>query len=112
MFLKVIACQIALREICHVGASARHTVDLEFVTQGLHDRPSAGREELQKRIDAVPPNKYDAILVGYALCGNITAQLTTAHTPLVIPRGHDCITFFLGSKERYQRQSEDHPGSY
>jgi len=111
-YFKVIACEIALREICHVTATARHIVDLEFLTQGLHDHPKAGQEEVQKRIDAVPAGKYSAILVGYGLCGNIVAGLTAHHTPLIIPRGHDCITFFLGSKERYQQFSEAHPGSY
>jgi hypothetical protein len=111
-FFKVIACEIAFREICHVAARCRHIVDLEFLTQGLHDHPNAGREEVQKRIAAVPAGKYDAILVGYALCGNIINGLSTSHTPLVIPRGHDCITFFLGSKERYQQYSDAHPGSY
>ncbi len=111
-FLRVIACEIAFREICYAAARCRHVVDLEFLTQGLHDHPNAGREEVQKRIDAVPAGKYDAILVGYGLCGNIISGLHTAHTPLIIPRGHDCITFFLGSKERYQQFSESHPGSY
>jgi hypothetical protein len=27
-------------------------------------------------------------------------------------RAHDCITFFLGSKERYQTQFTDQPGTY
>jgi hypothetical protein len=112
MFLKVIACEIAFREICYVASQSRHLIDLEFVTQGLHDTPLKGREELQRRINEVPEGKYDAILVGYALCGNIITGLTTRHTPLVIPRAHDCITFFLGSRERYQSFSETHPGSY
>jgi len=43
---------------------------------------------------------------------DIINGLTTSHTPLVIPRGHDCITLFLGSMERYQRLSSTHPGSY
>lgn len=112
MFLKVIACEIALREIAFVASQARHIVDLEFVNQGLHDHPNLGREEVQKRIDAVPSGKYDAILLGYALCGNILSGIRAGETQLVIPRGHDCITFFLGSMERYQRLSEAHPGSY
>lgn len=112
MFLKVIACEIALREIAFVASQARHMVDLEFVNQGLHDHPNLGREEVQKRIDAVPSGKYDAILLGYALCGNILSGIRAGETQLVIPRGHDCITFFLGSMERYQRLSEAHPGSY
>jgi hypothetical protein len=112
MFLKVIACEIAFREIAYVAAQSRHLVDVEFLTQGLHDHPSQGREEVQKRIDALPAGKYDAILIGYGLCGNLIRGVRAVHTPLVVPRAHDCITMFLGSKERYQRLSEARPGSY
>ena len=112
MFLKVIACEIALRELYHLAARSPHLLDLEFLTQGHHDRPARGRAELQQRIDAVPAGKYDAILLGYGLCSSIAAGLTTAHTRLVIPRAHDCITFFLGSKERYRECFDAHPGTY
>jgi hypothetical protein len=30
----------------------------------------------------------------------------------VVPRAHDCITFFLGSKERYQSCFQERPGTY
>jgi hypothetical protein len=112
MFLKIIACEIAFREIAFVAAQSRHVIDLEFLTQGLHDTPDRGREELQKRLDALPSNRYDAVLIGYGLCGSILNGLRAVQTPLVIPRAHDCITFFLGSAERYRRLSETHPGSY
>jgi hypothetical protein len=111
-FLKVIACEIAFREICHVAARSLNLVDLEFLTQGLHDTPCAGCGEIQRRIDAVPAGRYDAILIGYGLCGNILTGLKARHTPLVFPRAHDCITFFLGSKERYQQISEARVGAY
>ena len=112
MFLKVIACEIAVRELYYTAARTRHLIDLEFLTQGYHDTPAIGRAEVQKRIDAVPAGKYEAILLGYGLCSNILTGLTTAHTPLVIPRAHDCITFFLGSKERYQQCFAERPGTY
>jgi len=112
MFLKIIACEIAVREIFQVAARCRHLIDVEFLTQGYHDIPATGRGEIQKRIDAVPAGKYDAILLGYGLCSNILTGLTTAHTRLVIPRAHDCITFFLGSKERYSEFFNAHPGTY
>ncbi len=112
MFFKVIACEIARREICHLAAQSPHLVDLEFLNQGLHDHPARGHDEIQRRIDAVPAGRFDAILIGYALCSSILSRLTTAHTPLVIPRAHDCITFFLGSKERYQTCFLDRPGTY
>lgn len=110
--LKVIACEIAVREICHVAASAPHLVDLEFLTQGYHDVPAQGRAEIQRRIDAVPAGRYDAILLGYGLCSNILTGLFCPHTPLVIPRAHDCIALFLGSKERYQQLFDTRPGAY
>ena len=112
MFFKVIACEIAFREICFTAAQSRNLLDLEFVTQGHHDVPRAGCLDLQRRIDAVPAGKYDAILLGYALCGNILAGLKTEHTPLVIPRAHDCISFFLGSRGRYDQLAAERPGTY
>jgi hypothetical protein len=30
----------------------------------------------------------------------------------VVPRAHDCITLYLGSKERYAAQMRDEPGTY
>jgi hypothetical protein len=112
MFFKVIACEIAFREICYAAAVSQNLIDTEFLTQGYHDIPATGRAEIQKRIDAVPAGKYDAILLGYGLCSNILTGLTTAHTQLVIPRAHDCITFFLGSKERYKACFDSKPGTY
>ena len=111
-YFKVIACEIAFREICRAAAATPSILDLEFLTQGLHDQPSQGRLEIQKRIDAVPAGRYDAILIGYGLCSSILNGLSCPHTPLAIPRAHDCITFFLGSKERYQRCFSERPGTY
>ena len=86
---KVIACEIAVREICQVAATSRNILDLEFLPQGYHDTPAKGQVEIQKRIDAVPEGKYDAILLGYGLCSSILTGLRTRHTRLVIPRAHD-----------------------
>src|SRR6516162_10166018 len=110
MFLKVIACEIAARELYYVAARSQNLVDLEFLTQGHHDTPAIGREEIQRRIHAVPVGKYDAILIGYGLCSNILAGLTTSHTKMIVPRVHDCISFFLGSRDRYQQCFTERPG--
>jgi hypothetical protein len=112
MFLKVIACEIAVRELQHTASRSKNLVDLDFLSQGHHDTPASGREEIQQRINAVPPGKYDRIVIGYALCSSILAGLTAADTPLVIPRAHDCITFFMGSRERYERHFAERPGTY
>ncbi len=108
----MIACEIAFREICYTAARSPNLLDLEFLTQGHHDTPTAGRLDIQQRIDAVPAGKYDAIVLGYGLCSHLLAGLTTAHTPLVMPRAHDCITLFLGSKQRYQEFFDANPGTY
>jgi hypothetical protein len=112
LFLKVLACEIVFRELSYTAARSRNLIDLEFLTQGHHDKPAHGRLDLQQRIDAVPAGKYDAIVLGYGLCSNILSGLTAVHTPLVIPRAHDCITFFLGSKERYRELFDANPGTY
>lgn len=112
MYSKIIACEIAFREICWCMAQSRNVHDPEFLIQGYHDNPVLGKDKIQERIDAVPEGKYDAILIGYGLCDNILTGLTSRHTPLVVPRAHDCITFFLGSKERYTEHFKSHPGTY
>jgi hypothetical protein len=113
MRIKLIACEVFFRELCHVLARATNQVDVEFLPKGLHDLPSglmSGR--LQERIDAVEPGRYDRIVMAYGLCNNGTSGLVARHTPLVIPRGHDCITVFLGDRTRYARYFADHPGTY
>jgi hypothetical protein len=54
----------------------------------------------------------DAIALGYGLCSNGILGLVARSAPLVIPRAHDCITFFLGSKDSYHRHFHDEPGTY
>jgi hypothetical protein len=52
------------------------------------------------------------VLLGYGLCSNGLVGLTAPGIPLVIPRAHDCITLFLGSKERYLDCFQAHTGVY
>jgi hypothetical protein len=112
MILKAIACEIAARELYYAAARSRNLIDLELLPQGYHDTPAIGRAEVQKRIDAVPAQKYDAIVLGYGLCSNILTGLAAPHTRLVVPRAHDCITLFLGSKGRYETCFGERPGTY
>jgi hypothetical protein len=112
MFLKAIACEVAFREICHCAAHSPNQFDLDFLSQGYHDNPELGIHRIQERIDVVEEGRFDAVLVGYGLCNNMLKGLEARHTPLVIPRAHDCITFFLGSKERYKEYFLEHSGTY
>jgi Protein of unknown function (DUF1638) len=120
MRLKLICCEVLYREVCHVIAASPNVVDVEFLPKGLHDIGSAGmRERLQAALDRVgcPPEGgrtacYDAVLFGYGLCNNGLAGLRAPEIPVVVPRAHDCITLFLGSKERYLEYFNSHPGVY
>ena len=55
---------------------------------------------------------FEAILIGYGLCSNGIMGISSNKYKLVIPRAHDCITFLLGSKEKYSKYFTDMPGTY
>ena len=113
MRLKLIACEILYREICAAVARSTNRVDVEFLPKGLHDIGQEGMSgRLQEVLGEVDESNYDAVLLGYALCSNGLVGLTARSIPLVIPRGHDCITLFLGSKERYLDYFQNNPGVY
>jgi hypothetical protein len=111
MTLKLIACEVFYREVCACVASSPHRIDIEFTPKGAHDRSDTLREMLQSKIDAAESGEqaYDAILLGFGLCGNSTRGLAARKIPLVIPRAHDCCTIFLGSRERFREHFKDNP---
>ena len=112
MHLMCLACDVLARPVYLCAARSPHMVDIELFRRGLHNQPADLRGKLQARIDALSGPPYDAIVMGYGLCGQASAGLIGRGVPLVIPRAHDCITLFLGSRERYQHQFENFPGTY
>jgi len=113
MQLKLIACEVLTREVCRYVADSPHTVDLEFTPRGAHDDSNRLRALIQSHIDEAESSarRYDAILLGYGLCGNSTLHLTARKTRLVIPRAHDCCTLFLGSREAFRQHFADVPST-
>jgi len=113
MKFKLISCEIFYRELCTAVARSPHMVDAEFLPKGLHDIGTAGmRERIQTAVDRIDASMYDAILIGYGLCNNGIVGLSSRDKKLVLPRAHDCITLFLGSKERYLDYFQNNPGVY
>ena len=112
MRLKLIACDILTRPFYRLAADSPQVVDIDLLERGLHRYPQKLREALRSRIGGIKASQYDAILLGYGLCGMAVAGLTAGEVPLVIPRAHDCITFFLGSRARYNQEFEACPGTY
>lgn len=133
MRIKLIACKSMSRELSYLSSLSENNIDITFIRQGYHNAPEVLRAILQAEIDSVESGKdshtnelggngevispyakedFDAILLGYGLCSNGIVGLQSKKHPLVIPRGHDCITFFLGSKERYLEYFSTLPGCF
>ena len=113
MRLKLIACEIFYRELSAAVARSTNRVDVEFLPKGLHDVGQAGHvRPLGRPSTRWTSRQYEAVLLGYGLCSNGLLGLRARAIPLVVPRAHDCITLFLGSKERYLDYFMSHPGVY
>src|ERR1035437_235813 len=99
--------------MCAAVARSPHQVGFELLPEGLHDLGGpVMRARLQEAIDRVDPTRHEAVLLGYALCGNGVAGLVSRTLPLVIPRAHDCIALLMGARERYRSYFENNPGVY
>lgn len=109
----LIACEVFRSEIDLLASGAEHIVETLFYEIGLHDRPDEMRVRLQQEVAEMDRrDDIEAIVLAYGLCGCGTAGLRAERHPLIIPRAHDCITVFLGSKEVYAERQAACPGCY
>ena len=122
-YFKILACKIFQRELAQVIPSCPNALDITFMQQDLHSYPHLLRDALQKEINLIESGndlhtnkrcfeKTDAILLGYGLCSNALVGIRSNRLPLVIPRAHDCVTHFMGSKERYADYFEKVKGTF
>ena len=114
MRLQLILCDMLALPAEHLAAESPHEIIVTDLSASLHVEPLPLRDRIQEhieRIEAEDP-EVDAILLGYGLCGGATAGLVAHRVPLVLPRAHDCVTIFLGSRDRYQQEQESTPGTY
>ncbi len=109
----LITCEIFFREICYFASKNREILDIIFLPKGLHDLGGEKMKKiLQEEIDKANEKDYSRIILGYALCNNGTVDLKSGKIPIIISKAHDCITIFLGSKEKYQEYFFKNPGTY
>ncbi|MCC6443455.1 MAG: DUF1638 domain-containing protein [Armatimonadetes bacterium] len=100
------------RELEEIAPRSPNELDILYLSrEGYHNEPDKNRPLLQSYIDSVPEG-CDAILLCFAFCNRLLDGIRAGHTRLVIPRAHDCITFFMGSRERYREYFSGHPGTY
>ena len=99
-----------MREACRLIADCPHTIDPEFTPKGAHEDSLKLHGVIQTAVEnASAKGEYDAILLGFGLCGNALVDIASSNIPLVIPRAHDCCTIFLGSRELFKQYFSDNP---
>jgi len=109
----LLACAVFEREIDLHARGARHIAETRYFEMGLHDRPDQLRAILQENLNAVDARTdIEAVVLAYGLCGRGAAGLRPLRHRLVIPRAHDCITVFMGSKEAYTEHQRSCPTCY
>jgi len=95
-----------------VRARATGAAGGRSVAPGAARAPSSAGAPSSDLSPSSASGPYDAIVLAYGLCGAATAGLQAASIPVVVPRAHDCITLFLGSRDRYTAEFTGHPGTY
>ncbi len=110
MRLLALTCEVLARSVYLSAARSPNVVDVRLNRRGLHEDVRALRSTLQEQVDGA--HSYDAVVLAYGLCGGALAGLQAGPVPLVIGRAHDCITLFLGSRDRYATEAAAHPGTF
>ena len=105
--VKFIACEVIYDKVKN---KIPHNWSVTYFEKRLHRQSDTLRKRLQDVIDE--SQHYDAIVLGYGLCGKGTERLVSRNTILVIPRCQDCIAILLGSVEEYKKQFSKEPGTY
>jgi len=113
MRVRAITCEVLARTVYQQAALAPHVVDVELLEQALHDdRPASRLSRLQDQIDSTDASKYQAIVLVYGLCNLALEGLQARDLPVAVPRAHDCITLYLGSRQRYDAEFSGTPGTF
>ncbi len=109
----LIACGVLRPDVERTAEDLCIDLETEYLEGGLHNVPKELLKRVQEAIGKADSLKvYDRIAIGYGICGRGTIGLTAEHTPLVIPRVHDCISLFLGSDAAYKNEFSGKPGTY
>lgn len=100
MKLLFICCGVLTDEI--KAALLKTGVDGEIIniSEHLHIEPEKLKTEIQKTLDELS-NEYKAIVLVFGLCGGALNGIKTNKNTIIVPKVHDCISFFLGSAKKY-----------
>lgn len=104
----IIACEVMKRELSLLAPDG---CELSFIPAGLHLTPEKMSDDIQKEIDKVD-HEEGPIILGYGLCSYGITKIEARHRPILIPKIHDCITLFWGSRQRYYEEFFKNPNTY
>lgn len=105
--IKFIVCDVLYDEIKDKIPSNWTVVNFE---KRLHNNSKDLMGKLQDEIEK--SQKFDLIVLGYALCGKSVEGLVSKKVDMIIPRCDDCISILLGSVDEYKKQFKAEPGTY
>ena len=106
----VVACAVMEPEL-NAAKDGNGHAEIRYLDQGLHRTPDKMAAKVQGEIDAA--SEYaDRIVLGYGLCSNGIVGVKAPKQGLIVPRCHDCISFFLGSPALYMEYFHARPGTY
>lgn len=108
--IALVACEVIKPEIDYLRETYEG-FEAFYLQQSLYRTPNILAEQVQELIDLVTGN-YERIVLGYGLCSNGIVGVTARKEEIVVPRCHDCISFFLGSPQKYLEDFRSRPGSY
>ena len=100
----IIACEIFEREVSILKETSPFDFEISFLPQNLHNEPKNLNTELQNAINLIE-GEYEGIILLYGLCSEALINISSSRYKLIVPRVHDCISIFLGSKDRYNKLS-------
>jgi len=104
----LIACEVFRDEF---DAVAPPDLARTYLPQGLHRTPGKMPAAVQEVIDKLPP-EVGLVILGYGLCSNGIVGVAARSASVLAPKVHDCIALLLGSRERYEAEVADCPGTY
>lgn len=108
--IALVACRVLEPELGAVRQDDPR-ITIHYLDQGLHRTPQGMADQVQEKVDAAS-EAADRVVLSYGLCSNGIVGVRAGKQGLVVPRAHDCITFFLGSLEAYLEDFNSRPGTY
>ena len=106
----IIACRVLESELEALKGSDSN-IETIYIDQNYHRSPHLLPDLLQEKIEEVK-DYAKQIVLGYGLCSNAIVGIVPPSQGLIVTKAHDCITLFLGSREKYNKLFKQSPGTY